>query len=301
MRLGRRRPTTSVRTRSETWTGYAFIAPALLFYVVFLALPTLGTVLISFLNWTGISLNNIGWAGLDNYAALARDPVARDALIHNIVFIALGTTATVVLGLFLAVLLEKGLRGSNFFRGIFFIPSVTSLVVVGLVFTLMLSPDLGIVNPLLRSAGLGNLARPWLGDPATSLPMVIVADIWRSFGLAMFIFVAGLKGIDADLYEAAETDGASGWQMFWGITLPLLKPVIATVVVLLTVGSLKLFDLVYVMTNGGPNHASEVLSTWTFYQAFTQNRIGYGASISVTLLILTLVVGVIQVRARRED
>lgn len=286
--------------RAEALTAYAFVFPAVFFYIVFLAVPTLGTVAISFFDWAGISFADMRFVGLDNYAGLANDEVFFTALLHNIMFILAGTTLIVVIGMALAVLLEQELPGSRLFRGIFFIPSVTSLVVVGIVFTLLLSPELGVVNPLLTAIGLGDWTRAWLGDPVTALPSVIAADVWRSFGLAMFIFVAGLKGIDLELYEAARVDGATAWQQFRRITLPLLRPVTVTVILLVSIQSLKLFDLVYVMTNGGPSHASEVLSTWTYYQGFTFNRMGYASSISVTLLLITVGIGILQLRFNRE-
>ncbi|MBC8254406.1 MAG: sugar ABC transporter permease, partial [Ardenticatenia bacterium] len=153
-------------------TPYLFILPALVFYAIFLALPTLGTFVISLLDWTGFSLNDIKWAGFANFTALARDQVFWKALQHNLIFIVVGSTSIVVLGLFLAILLEQGLRGSNLFRGVFFMPTVMSMVVVGLVFMLILSPELGLVNTMLRSVGLGTLARAWLGGPQTVLVAV---------------------------------------------------------------------------------------------------------------------------------
>ncbi len=280
---------------------YAFILPALIFYVVFLALPILGTVVISLLNWSGLSLSDLHWAGLANYVALSQDVVFWAALRHNVIFILVGATTVVVAGLFLAVLLERGLRGSNFFRGVFFIPTVMSMVVVGIVFMLILSPELGLINPLLRAVGLGSLARAWLGDPATSLLVVIGCDVWKNFGFSMFLFVAGLKGIDAELYEAASMDGANAWQSFWRITLPVLAPVTATVIVLVSINTLKLFDLVYVMTHGGPGHASEVLTSWMYFQGFMYNKMGYGSSIAVVLLMLTLMLTLFQFRVLARD
>lgn len=273
---------------------YLFIFPALIFYAVFLALPIVGVVIISLLEWSGISMHDIQFVGLDNYRAMAGDPVFWQALLHNIVFIGAGASAMVVLGLFLAVLLEQGLRGSNVFRGIFFIPTILSLVVVGIVFVLLLSPELGLVNPLLRSAGLQQFQRAWLGDPHTALPTVIAVDVWKNFGLAMFLFVAGLKGIPQEYYEAASIDGASAWWRFWDITLPALRPVTAVVVTLTSINTLKLFDLVYVMTAGGPNRASEVLTTWMYTQGFMFNNMGYGSALAVVLLFITFVITVIQ-------
>jgi ABC-type sugar transport system permease subunit len=208
-----------------------------------------------------------------------------------------------VLGLTLAVLLEQGLRGSNFFRGVFFIPTVMSFVVVGIVFMLLLSPELGLVNPLLRGVHLGGLQRAWLGERATALPTVIGVDVWKNFGLSMFLFVAGLKSIPREYYEAASIDGANAWQRFWSITLPALRPVTAVVVTLASINTLKLFDLVYVMTAGGPNHSSEVLTTWMYQQGFKFNNMGYGSAIAVVLLIVTFILTAIQftVLSRGQD
>jgi raffinose/stachyose/melibiose transport system permease protein len=280
---------------------YAFIFPAFVFYSVFLAIPIVGTVIISLFEWTGISFNTIKWVGFDNYAALTRDDVFWQAIKHNVYFIAGGMTSIVVVGLFLAVLLEQNLPGSSFFRGIFFVPTVMSLVVVGLVFTLILSPELGLVNPLLRQLGLGHLAKAWLGDPQTALPTVIAVDVWRNFGLGMFLFIAGLKGIDSEIFEAAKIDGATPWQSFWRITMPLLWPVTALVIILTSINTLKLFDLIYVMTAGGPNHASQVLTTWMYSQGFTYNKMGYGSALAVVLLVLTFVFTLVQLRVFSRD
>lgn len=280
---------------------YAFILPTLLFYSIFLALPIAGVVVISLLDWSGLSMTNVGWAGVDNYVALASDGVFWQALVHNVVFIGLGATAMVCLGLVLAVLLEQGLPGSNLFRGIYFVPTIMANVVVGIIFVLLLSPDLGLVNPLLRAVGLGGFGRAWLGDPSTALPTVIGIDVWKQFGLSMFLFVAGLKGIPAELYEAADIDGATAWQRFWSITLPALRPVTAVVMALASINTLKVFDLVYVMTMGGPNHRSEVLTTWMYQQGFKFNNMGYGAAIAVALLVVTLVLTVVQYRVMSRD
>ncbi len=291
-------------TRQRGWLPiepYLFILPALSFYAVFLALPIVGVVIISLLNWSGLSMSDIAWAGADNYVTLANDPVFWQALLHNMIFIGGGATAMVILGLILAVLLERGVAGSNFFRGAFFIPTVMSMVVVGIVFMLILSPELGLINPLLRGAHLGGLQRAWLGERATALPTVIGVDVWKNFGLSMFLFVAGLKSIPREYYEAASIDGANGWKQFWTITLPALRPVTAVVVTLASINSLKLFDLVYVMTAGGPNHSSEVLTTWMYQQGFKFNNMGYGSAIAVVLLIVTFVLTAIQLTVLSRD
>src|SRR3954452_2963954 len=183
-------PRRAVGNRAVAWVEpYLFVLPALAFYAIFLALPIVGVLIISLLNWSGLSMSDIAWAGLTNYQALANDPVFWQALLHNLIFIGGGASAVVVLGRTLAVLLQQGLRGSNLFRGGFFIPTVLSFVVVGIVFMLILSPELGLINPLPRGAHLGGLQRAWLGERATALPTVIGVDVWKNFGLSMFLFV----------------------------------------------------------------------------------------------------------------
>jgi ABC-type sugar transport system permease subunit len=275
---------------------YLFVLPAFLFYFVFLALPIVGTVFISFFDWSGVSLNDLDFIGLSNYAELLTDDVFWKSLKHNLYFIAGGMTSVVILGLLLAVLLEQNLPGSSFFRGVFFIPTIMSLVVVGIIFSLLLSPEFGLVNPLLEQLGLGRFATAWLGNPATALPTIIVANTWQSFGLGMFLFVAGLKSIDAELYEAARIDGATPLQSFWRITMPLLWPVTTLVIILTSINTLKLFDLVYVMTSGGPNYASEVLTTFMYSQGFEFNRMGYGSALAVVILLITLLFTLVQVK-----
>ena len=160
---------------------------------------------------------------------------------------------------------------------------------------LVLSPSLGLINPFLTAIGLEQFAGAWLGNPRLALPIVVAIDVWHGFGLYMFLFISRLMAIPQDLHDAAFVDGANGWQDIVHITLPLLKSMVAMVVLLASIESLKLFAIVYVMTNGGPNHATEVLSTWAYFQAFTANKVGYGSAILVMLLVITFILAYIQV------
>jgi ABC-type sugar transport system permease subunit len=282
--------------RAKEWIlVIPFLGPALIFYVMFLIIPLAGTIALSFTDWSGFSFSDIRFVGLRNYQAMADDPVFWQSFRHNLFFLAGSIVLATSLALGLALALEQNLPFSNLFRGIYLLPTVLSLVVVGIVFGLAVSPSLGLVNPLLKAIGLGRLAGDWLGDPLRVLPVLIVIEVWRSFGLYMFLFIARLVAIPQELHEAAFVDGANGLQDIWHVTLPLLKSTAAMVLLLAAIDSLKIFAVVYVMTKGGPNHGSEVLSTWAYFQAFTANKVGYGNAILVVLLVITFILAYIQV------
>ncbi len=272
-----------------------FLAPALIFYTLFLIVPLLGTVILSFTDWTGFNFADIRFAGLRNYREMGRDPIFWQSLGHNLIFLVGAVVLRTSFALFLALALDQNIPFSNLFRGIYLMPTVISLVVVGVVFSLALSPSLGLINPLLQALGLGGLAGDWLGNPRRVLPILILIDTWHGFGLAMFLFISRLVAIPQELHEAAFVDGASGLRDIWHITLPLLKSTTMMVLLLAAIDSLKLFAIVYVMTKGGPNHHSEVLSTWAYFQAFTANKVGYGNAILVVLLAITFALAYIQV------
>ena len=288
----------ATRTRSvpRHWLlALPFLLPALVFYVVFLLVPLLGTLALSLTEWTGFNFADIRFVGSDNFRAMGQDPVFWQSLRHNVGFLGGSVVLKTIVALLLALALDQRLPFSNLFRGVYLMPAVISLVVVGVVFTLLFSPSLGLVNPFLTAIGLGRFAGAWLGDPALALPILIVIDAWHGFGLYMFLFISRLIAIPQDLHDAAFVDGANGWQDIRDVTLPLMKSMVAMVVLLAAIESLKMFSLVYVMTKGGPSHATEVLSTWAYFQAFTANKIGYGSAILVVLLIITFVLAYIQV------
>jgi raffinose/stachyose/melibiose transport system permease protein len=293
------RPPRSTR-RWEFVALVAFLGPALVFYVLFMIVPLAGTVLLSFTEWPGFNLDQLQWVGLGNFRELATDSVFLEALLHNVVLIVGAVVLKTAVALVLALALDQRLAGSAFFRGVFLMPTVISLVVVALVFGLGLSPSLGFVNPFLEAVGLGGLAGDWLGDPDRVLPTIILLDTWQGFGLYMFLFIARLVAIPQDLKDAAAIDGAGELRTTWHVVLPLLRSTISMVVLLAAIESLKMFELIYVMTSGGPNHASEVISTWGYMQGFTASRVGYGNAILVVLLVITFSLAVVYVRRFRR-
>lgn len=293
-------PPTAERSRMarlapEWLLAIPFLAPALLFYIIFLLVPLFGTLALSVTNWTGFNFADLQFVGMQNFRALGNDSVFWQSLQHNIMFLVGSVILKATIALVLALALDQNLPFSNFFRGVYLMPTVISLVVVGIVFTLVLSPSLGLINPFLKAIGLGQFVGSWLGNPNLALPIVVAIDVWHGFGLYMFLFISRLIAIPQDLHDAAFVDGATGWQDILHITLPLMKSMVAMVVLLASIEALKLFSIVYVMTKGGPNHATEVLSTWAYFQAFTANNVGYGSAILVVLLIITFILAYIQV------
>jgi len=272
-----------------------FLAPALVFYILFMLIPMLGTLALGFTEWTGFNFADVKFVGLNNFALMREDPIFWLSLRHNLVFLFGAITLKTLVALLLALALDQRIPFSNLFRGVFLMPTVISLVVVGIVFRLALSPSLGLINPFFKAIGLPFLAGDWLGDPDRVLPVIILVDTWHGFGLYMFLFISRLVGISQELHEAAFVDGASLRQDIWHITLPLLKPTIAMVLLLAAIDSLKIFANVYIMTKGGPSHASEVLSSWAYFQAFTANKVGYGSAILIVLLVITFILAYIQV------
>jgi raffinose/stachyose/melibiose transport system permease protein len=291
-----RRPPPRKRTRLEP---YVWIAPALFLFFVFSLLPFLVGVWLSFVSWDGIGA--IRPVGLRNYADVLQDGGFWQALAHNMIY-ALGTVAGKLgLGLLLAVLLNRPLFGRAAFRTALFLPVVLSMVVVGLLWSWIYNWDFGLANSILVALGLGALRQDWLGNPNLALGALIVVDIWKYFGFHMVIYLAGLQSIPNELYDVARIDGAGSRQLFLHITLPLLLPVTVINLVLATMGAFNVFDIVYVMTAGGPFMATNVAMTEIYQQAFQFGHFGYAASMSVVLFAVVSLVSLTVLRVLRHE
>ena len=192
----------------EWLSAIPFLAPALIFYAIFLLVPLLGTLFLSVTDWSGFNIADIEFVGLDNFRALGSDEVFWESLRHNLTFLFGSVFLKTTVALFLALALDQHLPFSNFFRGVYLMPTVISLVVVGIVFSLVLSPSLGLINPFLTAIGLERFAGTWLGNPQMALPIVVAIDVWHGFGLYMFLFISRLMAIPQDLHDAAFVDGA---------------------------------------------------------------------------------------------
>jgi multiple sugar transport system permease protein len=267
-------------------TPYLFVAFPLLIYTVWVIGPMLYTFYLSLTDWDGVSAMN--FIRFKNYARLFRDRVFFTAFFNNIKWIGSFITIPIAAGLALAMALNRSVPGSKVFKAVFFFPMVLSFVVMGLIWSWMYQPDSGIINSVLRLIGLEGLARGWLSDPKLVIWSIIFTGIWRQVGYVMLLYLAGLQSVNMDLVDASRVDGAGAWQSFRHVIIPQLAPITVVVVVISIIDSLRAFDLVYVMTRGGPFNSSQVLATFMYNEAFWNYRMGYGASISVVLFMISL-------------
>src|ERR687894_1164143 len=246
--------------REKALYGVLFVVPALLIYLVFMIYPFLNTIYLSFTNWDGIT-DNKDWVGLSNYARIFGEDAALKAFVNNIIWVIIGTIAPVVLGLFEALLVWSGARGSLLFRTLFFLPFVLPLVVVGIVWQWIYHPLFGIVNTVLDGVGLEGLSRGWLADPLNALYAVMIAAVWGQTGFCFLILHASLQNVDMSTVEAAMIDGANWFQRAWSIIIPQIGPQITMVTAVTLIGGFAVLDIVFVMTGGGPGNASQGLAT----------------------------------------
>jgi ABC-type sugar transport system permease subunit len=282
-----------VRRWKRRSVGLVFIAPAAVLFALFIAYPVEETFRLSLFDWDGISPDK-AWVGLANFGELFhRDPYFWHTVRNTVVWAVVTIPVTIVLGLALALMLDRKLRFRSVYRTAFFIPVVMSAVVIGAVWNWLYDPSFGLVNTALGWLGAGG-SRVWLADPALALWAAIVANVWRWTGLTMLFYLAALQTISPDLYQAARVDGASEWAQIRRITLPLLKPMTALLVLLGTIGAFKEFEIIYILTGGGPAHATDLLSIEIFNEGFKLSRSGYAAAISVVLLVATVLVSLVQ-------
>jgi ABC-type sugar transport system permease subunit len=275
---------------------YLFLAPALFFYVGFLVYPMLSSLWISFFDWDGLSPTMV-FVGLGNYIKLfSGDEVARRALWNNVLWTIASLIVPTGLGLTFALALNRNVPGTTAFRAIFYSPAVLPLVAVGLIWSWMYNPQFGAVNVVLKHVGLGSIARGWLSDFNTALAATFITNVWANAGLPMVLYLAGLQSINRDFYEAAKIDGASPFQAFRHVTLPGLAETHVIVLSLAVIQAFKVFDLIYVMTYGGPGQTTQVLGTWMYFQSFQYYHAGYGAAIAWVIAAIVLAIAVPYIR-----
>ena len=275
------------RRRHINWTPYLFLIVPLLLFMSWVIGPMIYSFYLSLTNWDGLSTPD--FIGLRNYQRLFDDPIFYTALLNNLKWLISFITVPVVGGLALAMVLNSTIPGGRGIKAAFYSPYILAPVVVGLIFGWIYHPAGGLLNTALETVGLGFLASGWLSDPALATWCIIAAAIWRQVGYVMTLYLAGLQGVDPSLIDASRVDGCTGWQTFRHVILPLLNPVTVVVVVISVIDSLRSFDLVFVMTRGGPGNASTVLANFMYIEAFNNYKMGYGAAIAVMLFLISAV------------
>jgi len=274
-----------------------YITPALVLYAAFFLWPFIQLVLLGFQKWDGLKPKQ--WVGFDNYVKLIEDPSFWKAFQHNIGWMMAAMILPVFIGLMLAILLYRSpLHGKTIFRGIYFMPQVISSVVVAVIWRWIYNPNFGALNALLESVGLASLKRGWLGEPDLVLPALFIASTWINYGFTMVIFVAALQGIDEVYFDAAKVDGANWLQQFRHILIPFIQGPLTTVVLIMAIAAFQVFDLVFIITRGGPGTASMVLSVYLYKNAFSFHKVGYGSAVAVVLGVIILLFSIVFLRLR---
>ncbi len=274
-------------------TKFLFIAPAFLIVALFMICPALLGFYYSLTDWNGIT-KQIDFIGLRNFLEMFQDRVFYIALKNSLIYMVVVVMIQHIISLALAVLIERGVKGRSFYTAILFIPCLLSSIVIGLVFSFILSPINGSLNTLLQTLKFRTF--DWLGDPKLALYAIIATSIWQYIGYSMVIYIAGLQNVSNELIEAGEIDGANSWQKFCFIEFPGIAPAFTINTVLSVIGSLKAFEIVYAMTGGGPGNATEIIATYVYNIGFTSSRMGYGTAVSLILFILISLISFLQVK-----
>ncbi|RAO37673.1 putative ABC transporter permease protein YesP [Micromonospora saelicesensis] len=298
--LPRTRPRNRRLVSRNTVAGWSFILPNFVGFAVLTLLPVAVLFYVAFTSWNVFGVAE--WTGTANFRRMWGDASFWTALRNTVYYTVFHIPLTLAASLGLALLLNRKLRGVRFFRTVAFFPYITSIVAIAIVWNQLFSPEYGPINALLGAVGVDN-APGWTTSSTWSMPAVIIVGTWRYMGYYMLLFLAGLQTIPTQLYEAAETDGASPWQRFVHVTLPGLRHTTFFVTVLLTIESFKVFDLILVMTGGGPGQSTLVLSQYIYQKGFEENQFGYASAVSVVLFAICFTITVIQfmVNKRRNS
>ena len=275
-------------------TAFVFIAPAFIFFTLFIIVPTVSSVYYSFTSWDGVS-PNVKFIGLANYKEIFTSARFGNALKNTILLTVFISVFENAFALALALIVDNVRWGKNFFRSAFYVPVLVSGIVSGFIWKIMYNYNFGTINTILKDIGMGDFRQDWLGNNKLTLIMIGVVLVWKGAGYYMIIYLASLQSVSPDLIEAAQIDGANFWQRLRYVTLPMLTGSIMINLVFGITYGLKVFDIVYVLTNGGPGHATEVLTTYAF-QLYSRGQYGMSSALNTILLIITAIIGVFIVK-----
>lgn len=283
--------------RRKTLVGLSFILPNFIGFFLFVLIPVAFSFCLSVMEWDGYT--QMTFVGLKNFMDLAKDSTFKIAFFNTIYFAVFTVPITLLFSLGLAVLLNNKIKGVNFFRSALFFPYVASVVAVAVVWNMLFQKDFGPINEFLRFIGMTN-PPGWIASTDWSMPAVIIVSIWKGMGYYMVIYLAALQGIPNALYEAAKIDGASAWQRFRYVTLPMLTPATFFVIMMLTISCFKVFDLVYVMTEGGPGRSTTLLVSYIYDKAFLAWEFGSASAIAIVLFLVVATITIIQFRIEKK-
>jgi multiple sugar transport system permease protein len=283
--------------RAEERAAWLFLAPSLVLFAIFTAIPVISAFFISFTQWN--LFNEVTWVGLGNYIGLAHDEIFAKVLGNTGYFVLVSVPVQIALALACALALNRGLKGQTFFRVVYFLPVVTSTIAAALVWAWLFNSNFGLINAGLSLAGVTDLPK-WMGSTRWAMPAIIIVSIWQNLGYAMVLFLAGLQNIGKDVHDAAALDGATGWDRFWHITLPLLSPTTFFVLVISIIGSFQVFELVLVMTKAGPANATNTLVYYIYQNGFQFYQMGYASAAAMVLFLIILIFTLVQYKLQRR-
>ncbi|MDR2476637.1 MAG: sugar ABC transporter permease [Treponema sp.] len=269
------------------FTSWLFLLPAAVIYLSVVLIPVLYSAFISLFKWNGIA--HMDFVGIANFINLFKDGIFIHALRNNLIWIVLSLVVTMSVSLALALLLNKPFAGRTFFRGFFYFPAIIASIAVAIIWRWIYNPSFGFINQVFTLFGV-SWQQSWISSPSASIYAVFFASLWQSAGQPMIFFLAGLQTIPPDVLEAATIDGASNARRFFGITVPMLKETFVIVIANLIVGAMKVFDVIMGLTAGGPNNATQMMSTYMYSQTFRYNNVGYGAAVAVLMVVFMMVV-----------
>ena len=280
--------------------AYVYILPLLVFSFVLVYYCIINTIAVSFTDWDGMS-SSFNIVGFKNYVEMVKDPVFWTSVTNNIIFFFGTVFVQAAVGFLLAVLLKQKLPGSNVFKAIYFMPIAMATSIITAIFKIIMDPTNGALNQFLRAVNLDGLAMSWLGDPKIALFSVIIVNIFQWMGFSMITYYAGLMSLPDDVYEAAKIDGAGFWRTAVSVTFPMVRGTTNVLLILGIVGSLKTFDIVKLLTAGGPGRATTVMNTYLYEKAFNNFDAGGAASIGVAILIIAMIMSFLQFKLGKED
>ncbi|MDR1469830.1 MAG: sugar ABC transporter permease [Spirochaetaceae bacterium] len=268
-------------------TAWLFLVPAGVIYLSVVMIPVVYSLVISLFKWNGIAA--MEFVGLNNFVTLFQDSIFTKAMLNNLIWIVLSLFVTLSASLGLAVMLNKPFAGRTFFRGFFYFPAVIASIAVAIIWRWIYNPSYGFINQLFKILG-SDFQQSWISSPTASLYAIFFASLWQSVGQPMIFFLAGLQTVPEDVLEAATIDGAGSVYRFFAVTIPMMKETFVIVIANLIVGAMKVFDVVMGLTAGGPNNATQMMSTYMYSQTFRYNNVGYGTAVAILMVVFMMVV-----------